>query len=487
MSRLVGIDIRATHVRTAVVRAGFRSVQVERLLEVDRQSVPSLEEALRLSSSGVIDRGDSLAVAVDGQKAFIRRIVLPATAAKRLDEIVPFELEAQVPVDIDELLFDYRQLRRPAPAGPVVVLAAAARQAEIKAQLDLVRRAMGREPERVGCGALPLGNLTRLIPGAGAGGQAFALVDLAASSTDVVVVARGEPVYARTLSIGVGGLPDSAPQLAAQLRQTFAAHDTEPVAKAYLLGAGADAPGAEAYMSYELGIVVERLPGLAIEGLGVEQAGLLPRFGKALGLALSLSPRTEDLDLRQGPLGYQRGFGFLKEKAPVLSGLGAAILISLLFSTWAQMRALDKEGEILTASLQTASRQVLGQEVSDGEEARQMLEKKLKSSESDPMPHADGFDVMVELSQAVPDEVTHDVEELDVQRGHVRLTGIVGTTAEAQQLATRLGEHACFDGVKVSKVTQVINSDRQKYVLEFDLRCPEDAPAKKRAKGEKTP
>jgi general secretion pathway protein L len=177
--------------------------------------------------------------------------------------------------------------------------------------------------------------------------------------------------------------------------------------------------------------------------------------------------------------------GFVKEKAPLLSGLGAVILISFLFATWAELRSLKREGEVLAESLETLSKQVLGRSVSDPFEAQQLLQRRLKKAEIDPMPHSDGFDVMVELSTAVPESVTHDVQELDVQRGHVRLTGIVGTTAEAQDIATKLGEHDCFNGVKVSKVTQVINGDRQKYVLEFDLLCPEDARAKKRGKGKK--
>ena len=41
--------------------------------------------------------------------------------------------------------------------------------------------------------------------------------------------------------------------------------------------------------------------------------------------------------------------------------------------------------------------------------------------------------------------------------------------------------------MKTSKVTQVVNGDQQKYVVEFDLRCPEDDSSKKRAKGEKKP
>jgi general secretion pathway protein L len=487
MSRLVGIDVRATHVRAVVVRTSYRRVTVERMLEIDRQGMPTLAEALQACGLPALQHADSLAVAVDGQHAYVRRIQLPAAAAKRLDEIVPFEVEAQVPVDLGELLYDHRVLRHRGEDNSLNVLVAGARTEHISAQLALVKEALGREPERIGCGALPLANLASVLPALAAADDPIALLDLGATSSDVVVLSQGEAVHARTLSEGVAGLPATAPVLAARLRQTFAAHGVEPVTKVYLLGAGAEAQGAEAYLAYELGIAVEKLPALSVDGLGPADVPLLPRFGKALGLALSLGTRPLDLDLRQGPLSYQRGFGLLKEKAPVLSGLAAAILVSFLFSTWAQSRSLEREGAALKASLEAVSKEVLGQSVSDGSEAALLLERKLQENEADPMPHVDAFDVMVELSKAVPVEVKHDVEELDVQRGHVRLTGIVGTTAEAQQIASKLGEHPCFSDVKTSKVTQVVNADQQKYVVEFDLRCPQDAGGRNRAKGEKKP
>jgi general secretion pathway protein L len=487
MSRLVGIDIRATHVRMVVLRMGYRHVTVEHMLEVDRQGLPTLEQALQACGLSALQHADSLAVAIDGQQSYVRRIQLPAAAAKRLDEIVPFELEAQVPVDLGELLYDHRVLRHRGEDNSLNVLVAAGRTEHVSAELTLVKAALGREPERIGCGALPLANLVSVLPALAAAPEPVALVDLGATTSDVVVLSRGEPVHARTLSEGVAGLPSTAPILAARLRQTFAAHGTEPVSRAYLLGAGAEAQGAEAYLAHELGIAVEKLPALSVDGVSPTDAALVPRFGKAVALALSLASRPLDLDLRQGPLSYQRGFGFLKEKAPVLSGLAATILVSFLFSTWAQTRSLEKEGELLRTSLETVSKEVLGQSVTDGSEAQQLLDRKLQGTEPDPMPHVDAFDVMVELSKAVPADVKHDVEELDVQRGHVRLTGIVSTTAEAQQIATKLGEYACFADVKTSKVTQVVNGDQQKYVIEFDLRCPQDAGGKKRAKGEKVP
>ena len=98
------------------------------------------------------------------------------------------------------------------------------------------------------------------------------------------------------------------------------------------------------------------------------------------------------------------------------------------------------------------------------------------------MPHVDAFDVMVELSEAVPMSVVHDVEELDVDRGHVRINGIAGTTADTQNIQSKMAENRCVSEAKIAKVSQVVGGDRQKYTLEFELKCPEDVGAKKKPK-----
>jgi hypothetical protein len=73
-----------------------------------------------------------------------------------------------------------------------------------------------------------------------------------------------------------------------------------------------------------------------------------------------------------------------------------------------------------------------------------------------------------------------------MQRGHVKVAGVVGSTADAQQIASDIGKSKCVKDAKIAKVTQQVNSDRQKYTLEFDVRCVDDAKKKKEgAAGEK--
>src|SRR5204863_8706271 len=173
--------------------------------------------------------------------------------------------------------------------------------------------------EQVGVGALPLANLGSVIPQL-AGEGPVAVVELGEDRSDVIVLRRGYPVFARTLSIGVSGLPQTAPQLAAQLRQTMAAAAIAlgtPVQAIFLTGGGAAASGAVEYLAAETGVGVEPLPAPDIEGITPEQKPLLPRFSRALGLALGLRGRPKDLDLRRGALSYQHGLAFIKEKTPL--------------------------------------------------------------------------------------------------------------------------------------------------------------------------
>jgi general secretion pathway protein L len=485
MAHFVGIDISPSYVRAALLRTGYRTSVVERLLEVERSRVETLEQALQTSCLPLLENVQGMAVAVDGEESFIHRIQLPVSARKQLAEVLPFELEAQVPVDFDTLVYDYRELPREVGSSELSVLAVASSQQMVADRIRLIQSALGRAPERVGCGPLPLANLANLAPEL-SGRDPIALVDVGETRTDAALLVGGRLMGARTLAHGMVGLPESAPLLAAELRQTFAAWAAaggDPVTRVWLLGLGAQDLHAPAYLSHTTGVPVQSIvevPGLA--AVAGDHLPTLPRFAKAIALAAGLKKPT-DPDLRQGGLTYQRSLEAFKERAPLLLGLAGAVLVSFLFAMWAQFRSLSREQEVLETALAAVSEDVLGEETTDPERALDLLEHGDGRDLSDPMPHADAFDVMVGISEAIPMTITHDIEEFDVQRGKVTIRGIVSTAADAEKVASGIKKQVrCAQNVKTGKITQVVNSNRQKYLLEFDLRCPEDG---SKAKGKK--
>lgn len=482
MARFIGLDIGARYVRAALLATGYRRLTVERLEEVPLSGPENLSAAITTAASHLLTHAEGVCVAVDGELAFVHRITLPPTALKQLAEVLPFEIESQVPVDLDELVFDYRMLARPNNQAPVTVLMAAARTEHVRARIELVEKALGREPERVTCGSMVLANLAAVSPALRAV-EPIAIVDLGGRRTEVTILQRGQPVFARTLSRGVEGLPDTAPALVAELRQSFlswAAQDGAEIGAVYLAGGGAFADGADRFLAHELGMPIQPLPAIELEGATPELVAALPRFAKAVALALGAAGRGHDVDLRRGVLSYQRGYGFLKEKAPVLVGLCTAAFVSFLFATWAEVRALDRENTVLTEQLAVLGKEAFGSEVDSAETALDLLEKARSGEEADPMPQMDAFDVVIALSKTIPGTITHDIEEFDMQRGHAKIQGILGTASEAQSVATDVAKVRCLQATKLGKVTQAINSDRQKYVLDIDVKCPDESKKKKK-------
>jgi general secretion pathway protein L len=249
----------------------------------------------------------------------------------------------------------------------------------------------------------------------------------------------------------------------------------------YLVGSGAGAPGARDFFQGELGIEVAPLPPARIEDVTTEHLASIPRFAKALSLALSLTSRSKGYNLRRGALAYERGYGFLRDKVPLLSGLVAVVVFSFFFAAWAELRSLGQERETLETALGSVTKDVFGESTSDPQRVSELLDKSSIGVDDDPLPHVDAFDVMVQLAQAVPESMTHDVEELEVQRGHATIHGIVPAIPDAQQIAASLKGVRCFSDVKITRTVQEIGpGNRQKYTLEFDLKCPSEGKDKEK-------
>jgi general secretion pathway protein L len=488
----VGIDIGASAVKVAVLRVAYRKTTLEALVSVDVAAAGGVSAAIAAATAEALagKPADGIAVAIDGVRAVVHTLSVPASAQKQLDEILPFELEASLPVDMAESIFDYR-VRPPKPAADIgsavpalSVLAVVARTEDVRARIALVTEAIKQEPERVGAGSLVLANLISSIPDLSEEGTVV-IVDLGTKTSEVLILEDGEPVFARTASWGTQGLPGTAPKLARDLRVTIGAHRSAGGAmprRVFLCGGGAFVSGAETFLAGELDLPVGPLPPPTIDLtlIGAERAAELPRFAKALALALGLNGRAPGLDLRRGALAFERGFAWVREKIPVLAGLAAVIVVSFLFSSWAQLYAANKDGAALEGALGTVTKEVLGEETVSAARAQELLAQQSGGADDDPMPHVDAFDVMVKLSDDIPISTVHDIEELDVQKNHASVHGIVGTIPEAQSINSSLDNERCFQEVKISRFNQQPGTDRQKYVLDIDLRCPEDSGGKKK-------
>ena len=81
MARLVGIDVRATHVRVALLQTHYRGVRLVGYRQAPLNGPQDLEETLRLVGLPLVQQGEHIAACVSGDQLFIRDIELPAAAS----------------------------------------------------------------------------------------------------------------------------------------------------------------------------------------------------------------------------------------------------------------------------------------------------------------------------------------------------------------------------------------------------------------------
>ncbi|CAN5264770.1 hypothetical protein BH09MYX1_BH09MYX1_22740 [soil metagenome] len=485
MAKYVGIDIGTERVKVAVLRTAYRKLAIEALESVaigEGTVGAALKEAYTLAVGA--QGADGTAIALAGIRVSSHRLEIPVSAQKQLEEVLPFELESMTPLEVSESVIDHRLLPSKEADPNLQILAVIARIDDVKERIALVKEATGVEPERVGAGAFPLAQLAAYVPGLGEAGT-IAILDLGARGSDILILQNGDPIFTRALSLGTEGLPGTAPKLAREVRLSLAAFKAQGgtvVTQLFLCGGGAFVSGAESFLQGELEIATKQLPLPTIE-LGERAAPRSPEmaiYAKAIALAAGFTGRAPAFDLRKGALSYERGFGWLKERVPVLVGLGAVIALSFMLSSITAIVAANKERTVLEGALGSVTKEVFNEQTTSADRANELVAQQ-GAADDDPMPHADSFDVMVRLSEHIPQSMTHDIEELDIQKGHVVVHGVVSSVTDAQSIASSLSKNEkCFSDVKITRTNQVVGGERQKYVLEFDLKCPEDVREKKK-------
>lgn len=530
MANLLGIEISPDAVRGVLIRTSLRNKQIARFEEVPILPASAIAEApapapglvaLDPTIEGAPAEGAALAaevaaveppdpvrVAIDelvrrmgpgrpsivaalpGEEASVRRIELPAAVAKKIDELLPIEMEALVPFDPDETLLDHQAIG--VEGGKLSSLVVAVPKSRVRAHLDQLAE-WHADPVELAVGAAALDGLAQIAPALATEGP-HVVVHLGARRTDVCVLVRGAAALARTISAGIAdvgdaafataGAPGSAAErLARELRQTLAAwrmQGGDAPAAVHLSGLGVHDERVGAWIGAVLGITPQLLevPDTLPVASGADPA-MRARFGLALALAARATGRTKRLDLRKGEFVARRTTGLLRRHAALFAACAAALVVSFLFSTYARWSVLDARREMLEAQLAQVTRERLGEETRSPTRARTLLES--GGARSDPMPRFSAYDALAAISGAIPEDVTHDVQRLHVDLGddrsggHFELAGIVRSIEDRDRIAQALGQVECFRELELGPLTQAPN-DRRLYRVEADILCPGDEP-----------
>lgn len=209
MPTLIGLDLGTQRVKAGVVKGRPGRLRVisyhERALPVTETReewhtalLPALEGLHREMHPG----STPVIVSLPGQLAILRTVTVPFTRVNEIQAVLPGQVEAQLPVPIEDVVTDYEIVRQDGRQSELFV--AAVLRSDLQSLVLLLEKA-GFEPASVTLDLFALSNAaagsdTRVLM------ENALILDLGAGATKAVFLREGRLVNARAFRLGGNSL-----------------------------------------------------------------------------------------------------------------------------------------------------------------------------------------------------------------------------------------------------------------------------------------
>jgi type IV pilus assembly protein PilM len=205
--RLV-LDIGSSAIRLCELtqtKAGYqltkyfrREVLVDPLLDEEAKKKIRVDALKNFLKERKIRAGRSI-FAVPGRSVFTRTRTLPPVPEYKLTQIVRYEIQQQIPFALDQIALDYQILSR-TDAGGYDVMMAAIKVDVVDKHIDILREARCGVDSVDVC-PIAAYNWLKHMGEFGNQGECVALIDLGASTTDIVIERGNQFRFTRPLSL----------------------------------------------------------------------------------------------------------------------------------------------------------------------------------------------------------------------------------------------------------------------------------------------
>jgi general secretion pathway protein L len=507
MHRIVGLDMGAQALRLVVLESGFRGFHVLRAQSVAMPTrdpaAPPHPERIKaaLEELGLELGQDAVAVSLPGTLVASHLFTLPFLDARRIEQVLPAEVEGAIPFEIDEVVWDHAVLSQ--ANGKSEVLVAVVRRPALKAWIEALAAA-GIDPRIVTFGPLALaaagerGFLDGMAAPAAdeasaAPGPASSclIIDAEPERADVVLLHDGKAELCRSLSPASAAAWEAAAQspqgldkllnpLVRDLKITLRGHGKRaqkvlPPARILLAGALGQLPAAAARLSHELNAPAAPLALSPAAAKLPEGSAPAHEMALAFGLALRAQQPRGSLNFRKGDLAFTRDFSQVRTHATRLAGAAAILLLLALVLGVARVSSLGRQIRDYDDALCAATRRTLGGCVSDYRQAVSQLSG--SSSKAAGIPRVGAADVLAEVIKRLPEGALPQLEEVEVTTTSVRLKGTLDGYGALDPLVSGLKTNKCFGEIKPPRTEKLPREgNKVSFALDFPYTCSGEAP-----------
>lgn len=440
---------------------------------------------------------------------------VPFYAPEKVREILPNLLEDRLPLEPEEMIYDFRIVTSESAEDHRAVVGLARRE-DIGSFLSRLQEG-GVDPAVLGIPELLLRYVgeAALPPG-----ETAALVDIGHQFTRVVVLREGAVVMARSLQVGGGNATRKIAEkfgasieqaethkiengtvkpsaqtgsrreratseairlamrpLVRDLRRNFQslyADSRIELDAVYLCGGSSRIDYIDEYFADQFGLRVEAFPvESAIPHRRLEGSGG-PESALALACALQLvrdPSGSRLLDLRKGEFEYRGRSTYLRKQMYKFGVVAAILLVLFIGSLYARKFELESKRAAMQQAIAEQSKEVFGKSVSDPEVVKNIARGETTTNRAF-VPRMSAYQIYYELMSRVSDDIELALDRIDVDtdRNIVQMSGATTDPQTVDTLVSDLEGLNCIKDIN-KKPIRVRSEDETRFELEISSGC----------------
>lgn len=522
--KIIGLDIGSHSIKAVQLRRTFRGFELvgfhEEKIPREGEAAPSdaVVQALGELFGQKRIAGDMVITSLPGHLASARLIKLPFSDRKKMDQVIPFEVEGYTPFNIEEMVVSYHVVRVEEEGAQILALLV--RKDVLRDHLEALERA-NISPKIVDLDVLALYSISTLMF-QGIEGP-FSLADVGASKTSICIVDGGHVSMIRSLPMGgeaitraiqrefglsheeaehgkalhgiileVGGgseeerrfsrcIESSISPLVREMKQTFHSYQADhhdAIRRVYLCGGTSALRNLVPYLSRELGVEAEHLNVLDAPfnklPRGPAPAGLIP-VGLGLGLRGVGNEGFSQANFRRDEFAFRREIKEIKGTFLAAGILMLAVLLLVSLNLYLKLDMKQRHYEELKAEIRRVFTSTFPEIRNIVNEVQQMRSKiqEVKTGSLSIAETGDGgmsvLDLMREITLRIPEGVSVDVKDLAINKGRVAITGETDSFESVDKIRAGLQKFPGFKRVGLTHAKVGAKGDKVEFKFSISM------------------
>ncbi len=484
MSRkILGLDIRRDAVSAVIVKSSMKGSWIESHARVPISvKETSFEEELKRSFesiSGRIDTTDAVCVvALPAVDVTYRNMKAPFKEVKKVRQILPFELETDLPYQAEDIVFDFNMLEISLETDTPQLFAAAIEKQRIAVLIDLLNP-FKIEPDILTIGGYAMGHYLSRLSGEK---HCRMFLDIGDSYTTMVLFLSGDVCLVRTFSI-VASEKSKLRSMCSQINRTLLAFEQKSgltcdiheirITGSYLAVADVDTD-LEAFFGVPVARADLMESSRKIVLSSKEETWEPHLMDGALSLALNELSGFDAFNFRRGRMGMEKAW--LENKKDILRTCFLGGAVALLFLGYSivntytlKQRVETKNAEILEI-FQTTFPEVT-QIVDPVHQMRVKLEEAGKriSQPGEFAASVKTIDILNDISRLIPEKQDVELVSIVVGSDTVIVSGNTDTFNAVDDMKSGLERADIFKSVSISSANMDQSGKRVRFKLKVAL------------------